>query len=110
MSPNGKTPNIPHESNYFAEVQIENPDAVAATFTHDGKWIIRKAGFEEFEVRSAYGELIIEAGGPVLVHGTLDPSAIEGVNRILASIGHPWKSEFYDDQGTILQSYGDVAT
>lgn len=110
MKQDEETPDLPDESNYFASVYTNDRDSVTTAFKGDGHWTIRKVGFGEFEARSRSGELIIEAQGPVLIHGPLHPNAVTGVNAILSSIGLPWNSEFYDSEGKLVQNFGDGAT
>lgn len=63
MNQNTERPDTPDELNYFAEVHTRDRDDVAAAFTHDSRWSIRKAGFGELEAQSTDAELTIEAEG-----------------------------------------------
>ena len=95
---------------FYAQVHLRSRETVASAFSAMGGWKIRKAGFEELEAMSESGELIIESSDPVLVHGEVLPIEFVSVNKVLSSFGRPWKSELYDEQGTLVKSYGAGST
>ena len=88
-------------------VQTDDRDTIAIAFERTGDWTTRRIGAAEIEAQSEFGELVIEAQLPVLVHGPLADNAVADVNEILASLGKSWSSEVYDDNKNVVNSFGN---
>lgn len=95
---------LPDVSNFFASLTAALSKAqVAALFGATG-WSVRKAGWDEFEVRCPWGELIIEGDEPVLLHGPVD-GVIENAESILAplrSAGIAYEAACYGEDRVLL--------
>jgi hypothetical protein len=98
---------LPDGSNFFASLTAALSRAqVAALFGATG-WSVRKAGWDEFEVRCPWGDLIIEGDEPVLLHGPVN-GVIENAYSILAPLrdaGIAYRAECYGDDRVLLGAH-----
>jgi hypothetical protein len=95
---------LPDTSNFFASLTRALSTAQIAALLGATGWSVRKAGWAEFEVRCAWGELIIEGDEPVLLHGPVQ-RVIENAEAILAplrSAGIAYRAECYGDDHVLL--------
>lgn len=97
---------IPDSSNFFASLYTtRSRGAIAELF--GPTWIVRKRSWTDYEVRSPFADLIIEAESPTLLHGPV--AEVEAnADRILATLraaGIGYTAECYDDAGELLREW-----
>lgn len=70
-------------------------------------WSVRKCSWTDYEIRSPFAELVIEAEAPILMHGPV--SDVEAnADRILAPLrdaGVGYCAEFYTADGSLLREH-----
>jgi hypothetical protein len=98
---------IPDSSDFFASLHTSlSRRRVAGLFARLG-WSVRKCSWTDYEIRSPFAELVIEAESPILMHG---PVAVAEANadRILAPLrdaGVAYTAECYGTGGDLLREF-----
>jgi hypothetical protein len=88
---------IPDTSNFFSSLQTPlSREQVAGLFGALG-WQVRKCSWVDYEVISDWAELVIEAEGPILMHGPVAdlPARAEEVVAPLRAAGVSFTAECY---------------
>ncbi len=109
---------IPDSSNFFASLHTSlSRRRVAGLFARLG-WSVRKCSWTDYEIRSPFAELVIEAESLILMHGPVAEVEINA-NRILVPLRHAgvrYAAECYSAGNDLLQefrwgtvSHGDAA-
>ena len=97
---------IPDSSNFFASLDTaRSRRAIAGLFAPT--WIVRECSWTDYEVRSPFAELIIEAESPMLLHGPVAEVEVNA-DRILATLraaGIGYAAECYDAAGVLLKRW-----
>ncbi len=97
-------PELPDGSNLFAAARGgATAEAVARAYGRAG-WAVRASGWTEWEARCGFAELVVEGGGPVLVHGPV-ADVVANAGRAMAPLreaGIPFHAECYDADGGLL--------
>jgi hypothetical protein len=98
---------IPDRSNFFASLDTPlSRRSVAGLFARLG-WSVRKCSWADYEIRSPFAELFIEAEWPILMHGPV--AEVEAnVERILAPLrqaGVGYAAKCYDAGGDLLREF-----
>jgi hypothetical protein len=76
---------IPDRSNFFASLHTPlSPRRLAGLFARLG-WSVRKCSWTDYEIRSPFAGLVIEAESPILMHG-LVAEVKTNAERILAPL------------------------
>jgi hypothetical protein len=98
---------IPGSSNSFASLlTTRSRRRIAGSFTPP-TWVVRECAWTDYEVRSPFAELVIEAESPTLMHGPVG-EVEANAGRILAmprAAGIGYKAEAYDADGELLQEW-----
>jgi hypothetical protein len=98
---------IPDRSNFFASLHTPlSRRRLVGLFARLG-WSVRKCSRTDYEIRSPFAELVIEAESPILMHGPVAEVAAN-VERILAplreaGVGHT--AECHDADGHHLREF-----
>jgi|SRR6516225_3381180 hypothetical protein len=66
-------------------------------------WRVRKCSWTDYEVLGPWAELVIEAEGPILMHGTVVLARAEEVLAPLREAGISFAAEFYGADGKLLR-------
>lgn len=88
-----------------AALQTElSPRQIADLFAAVG-WRIDKCGWAEYELRAEWGELVVEAASPVLLHGPVDDALghIDELLHPLRAAGISFVAECYGPGGELLR-------
>ncbi len=98
---------IPDSSNFYAALHASlSRRRVAGLYARLG-WSVRKCSWTDYEIRSPFAELVIEAEAPILMHGPV--SDVEAnADRILAPLrdaGVGYCAEFYTADGSLLREH-----
>ena len=95
---------IPESSNVFICLYAAlSPAQVAALFGEHG-WHIRRCGWTSFEIRSSCGELVIEDGNPILIHGPVAnvERRIDEIVQPLVVRGIPHEIDCYGNANELI--------
>jgi hypothetical protein len=103
---------IPDSSNFFASLHTTRSRGQVAGLFAPPTWIVRKCGWTDYEVRSPFAELVIEAESPILCHGSV--AGVEATaERILAmwrASEIAYSAECYDAVGELVRKWEWEAT
>ena len=98
---------LPEGSNFYSALETSLPrERVAELFRSLG-FIVRKCSWVDYEIRSDWAELVIEAEGPILMHGPIANIAVN-VEKVLARLreaGIEYFGECYDENRELLQEF-----
>jgi hypothetical protein len=99
---------IPDTSNFFSSLQTSlSREQVARLYGAMG-WQVRKCSWVDYEVISDWAELVIEAEGPILMHGPVAdlPTRAEEIVAPLRVAGVSFTAECYGpepERGLLLE-------
>ena len=97
---------IADTTNFYARVDGALSRREVADLYASAGWSMRKCGWDEFEVRCATGELVIESERPILVHGPVSEIAsnVDRVVEPLRSAKLAFSAECYDDDRRLIRT------
>jgi len=81
-------------------------EAIASMYRNAG-WSTRKSGFDEYELRTEFAELILEGRRPVLLHGVMVRPAtnVEDVLAVLRLNGVEFSGELYGNDHALITEF-----
>jgi hypothetical protein len=88
---------VPDTSNFFSSLHTAlSLEQVAGLYGALG-WRVRRCSWADYEVVSDWAELVIEAGGPILMHGPVAdlPARAEELVAPLRAAGVSFTAECY---------------
>ena len=98
---------LPEGPNFYSALETSlSRERIAELFRSLG-FAVRKCSWVDYEIRSDWAELVIEAEGPILMHGSIANAAVN-VERVLARLraaGIEHFGECYDENGELLQEF-----
>jgi hypothetical protein len=95
---------IPNQNNLYGTIfDIESKKILADMFEANG-WSIRKSTWTDFEIRTDWGEIVIENEDQnPFINGAIDPTMFDNFRLLLDFLKIKYSIEFYDDQGTLIK-------
>jgi hypothetical protein len=101
---------LPETSNFFATLHTPLSRESVADLYRDLGWSVRKCGWLEFEIESAFAAVVIESVQPILMHGAVDDVASRAVDVVapLVRAGVRYEAEYYDEGGELVRVLGPV--
>lgn len=88
---------LPDFSNFFSSLDTELTPAQVADLYGAIGWRVGKRSWEDYEVTSDWGELVIEDTSPILMHGPVAdlPGRVEELVAPLRKAGITFSAECY---------------
>lgn len=101
---------LPGDGEFFSMLYTSLTREQLVERYHSHGWSIRKCGWHEYEIRSDFAELVVEAEQPILMHGVV-VDVVVNAERILEPLNGvvDYAAEAYDDEKRLLKEWRSVA-
>ncbi|MGV3723258.1 MAG: hypothetical protein ACO1SX_20350 [Actinomycetota bacterium] len=98
---------LPEGSNFFSSLYTTLTREQIVELYRPHGWRIRKCGWREYEIRSEFAELVVEAEQPILMHGPV-ADVVDNAQRVLEPLKGSnvcYAAEAYDDEMRLLMEW-----